>query len=177
MAKHLGLESGFIDQLTEIDDLVDFQLEVLIGLAQMDAEAEQAFLIVAEAVDRRDLSDKLREFAGEHRRHVLAIGEFLEKRAYEGGIADPEASSFVALSGAMAILSTRAGIAALRACEYFTNSAYEAALETVNDQEAHRLIERILADEQRHAQWLASHEHDDWRTVVGVFGNSVAGKA
>src|SRR4029078_3079377 len=43
MAKHLELESGFIDELTEIDDLVDFQLEVLIGLAQMDAEAEQAF--------------------------------------------------------------------------------------------------------------------------------------
>ncbi len=150
------------DQVAE--DQIDPELEALLGLAQMDAEAAVAYEIVADYVTAPALKRKLLEFAKDHQRHVNAIGEYLVEQGVEADIAlpDPETSPFATLANAMAGIGGRSALAALQADELFTDAAYTTALEVVSDPEAFLLVQQNLADEQRHARWLFEHQDSDW---------------
>ncbi len=146
------------------EDEIDPELEALLGLAQMDAEAAVAYQIVADYVTAPALKRKLLEFARDHERHVNDIGEYLVEQGVETDIAlpDPETSPFATLANAMAGISNRSAVQALQADELFTDAAYTTALEVVSEPEAFLLVRRHLADEERHARWLFEHHDSDW---------------
>lgn len=155
------------DEDEESEDEIQPELDTLIGLAQMDAEAALAYQVVAQLVPNPQLRSKLEEFAEDHVRHVKDIGRYLQSLDEEvtGGGADPESSTFVALAMAAAASGAAAGARALQGNELFTNASYQAALELVTDDEALELVRRNLSDEERHARWLAEHQDADWEAI------------
>jgi hypothetical protein len=157
------------DDLAEDEETLDPELEALLGLAQMDAEAAAAYEIVADYGVPPAMRQRLIEFAKEHERHVNEIGEFLIEQGVEPDIAlpDPDASCCANLTNALAALGGRSALAMLRATELFTNAAYAAVLEVVVDPDAFVILQRNFADEQRHQRWLGEHHDADWETVGG----------
>ncbi|HVJ19271.1 MAG TPA: ferritin-like domain-containing protein [Polyangiaceae bacterium] len=159
-----GLERFEDDE--EEDEEVEAELEALFALAQVDAEVAVAYEIVAQDVDEPTVRDRLLEFAQEHHRHVDEIGAYLKAQGVEpaAAIPDPETSGVATLANALSAMSPDAGMRSLSASEYFSNAAYAALLEVVGDSPARALIERSMADEHRHARWLA--EHPDIESAV-----------
>jgi rubrerythrin len=147
----------------EAEEEVDAELEALFALAQLDAEVAVAYEIVAQDVAARSVHDKLLEFAHEHRKHADEIGAYLKAQGVEPAAAlpDPESSAFATLANSLSAMAPEAGMRSLAASESFSNAAYAALLEVVGDSPARRLIERSLADEHRHARWLADHPDGD----------------
>jgi rubrerythrin len=152
------------DAADDDDEEGDLLVEALVGLMQMDLEAATAYEIAAEIVGLPQISGKLMEFAGDHRRHVEALTDLLEEFGYELDVAvpDPEASTFANLASSMSSIGIQAGVMALIGNEEFTNSTYQTTLGIVDEPQLRTLLERHLQDEQRHLKWLVSNKETAW---------------
>jgi rubrerythrin len=131
------------------------ELDALLALAQMDAEAAAAYEMAAELVGEEHIAKTLRQFGGDHQRHVRDIGRLLSKQGVELDLAPEAASStFVTMAASISMLGVAATLRAMIANEQFTNSAYETAQDLILAPEAQELLRQNFADEQRHLEWL-----------------------
>jgi rubrerythrin len=144
------------DEETDADEIDDSDLNLLIAMAEMDAEAAEAYRIAAEGTDQVHFRTKLEEFRGDHMRHVEALNELI---ADAGGPEistelDEESSAVTMLAASMAPLGVRATLLAMIANERLTNTAYQASTELPFEDEVATLLEQHRLDEQRHLEWL-----------------------
>lgn len=150
-------EATVFEELEEAADEVEDEIRALMALAQMDVEAATSYEIAAELVSDPDTQRTLREFAADHRRHVEDIRRIVAGMEIEAEFAasDPSTSVFVNMTHAMGSMGERAALLAMLGNEQFTNAAYDTALDLATDGEVRALLERNLADEQRHLSWLS----------------------
>lgn len=141
MATTVGTEST-------LEDL----LEDLIALDYDAADADQA------AIDRLEnpgFKQTLREFKGDHLRHVEELGEILSgmgRPPTEGDMKSVLTKGTVVIAGMM---GDKAVLEAMRTNEADTNTAYERAVAhegvpstTLN------VLQRGLQDGRRHCEWI-----------------------
>ena len=153
----------------DVDGAAEVELapaEMLLALARLDAEAAAAYLAAADALEAEELAGPLREFAGDHQRHVAELAPLLEELGVEG----PEASIREAplllpvLARMAGPLGAHAIVLALLNNEQLTNLSYEDALAYEwGDDDTEQLLERNRADEQRHFEWLAARHEESGR--------------
>jgi len=160
---------GELDSVPRADDEEDLEddeddssdLDVLVALAELDAEAAVAYRIGASSVDDPAIRAKLEEFAGDHVRHVETINRLLaDVGAPEVSIDDLDegSSSITMLAAAVAGMGDRATLLVMIGNEQLTNSAYPNALELPFEDDVLRIFERHAIDERRHLDWLLEGE-------------------
>ena len=159
-------ETSELDGDTEEDDelaseqLDDSELNLLIAMAELDAEAAEAYRIAAENTDQVHLRSKLEEFRGDHIRHVDTLNGLI---AEAGGPEvstelDEESSAVTMLAASLGTMGLRASLLAMIANEQLTNTAYQAAAELPFEEDVASLLAQHLTDEQRHLDWLTAQE-------------------
>jgi len=155
-----GLESEEDEEGEQpADDTTD--RDVLIALGELDAEAAEAYRIVADGIDDPAIRAKLEEFAQDHQRHVDSINALLSAGDGEGVIStdlDEGSSSITMLAAAMDGMGDRAALLTMIGNEQLTNSAYPIALELPFEEDVLRVLQRNAADEERHLSWLLGQE-------------------
>ena len=150
------------DDEDELDseEIDDAELNLLIAMAELDAEAAEAYRIAAEYTDQVHLRSKLEEFRSDHIRHVDALNGLI---AEAGGPEvstelDEESSAVTMLAASLGTMGLRAALSAMIANEQLTNTAYQAATELAFEKDVASLLAQHLADEQRHLDWLTAQE-------------------
>ncbi len=134
--------------------------ELVTALARLDAEAALAYDAAAEACGDAEVARHLRQFAGDHRRHVDELNRVLE-REEEPTVSAPEHEPVLAgIMKVAAPLGLEVIVVALLGNEQLTNLSYDGALAYEWDGEDEAMLERFAADEQRHLAWLA-RMHDE----------------
>ncbi len=134
--------------------------ELVTVLARLDVEAALAYDAAAAACGDAEVARQLRQFAGDHRRHVDALNRVLE-REEEATVSAPEHEPVLAgIVKVAAPLGLDVIVVALLGNEQLTNLSYDGALAYEWDGEDEAMLERIAADEQRHLAWLA-RTHDE----------------
>ncbi|HMI83039.1 MAG TPA: ferritin-like domain-containing protein [Polyangiaceae bacterium] len=142
------------------DESDDSDLNLLIALAELDAEAAEAYRIAAEYTDQVHFRTKLEEFRADHIRHVETFNRLLsEAGAPEVSIElDEESSALTMLAASMGTMGVRAALLAMIASEQLTNATYQATTELPFEEDVARILEEHLTDEQRHLEWLNEQE-------------------
>jgi competence ComEA-like helix-hairpin-helix protein len=134
-------------------------VEVLSALAMLDLQAAKAYEAVAQSSDRAELAGKLREFAGDHFRHLDDLNRVLADRGEPTLSREAPGSDLLTAVTKLSIpLGPLAQVSALLVNEQLTNGTYDLALSYEWDDEVQALLDRNLADEQRHLKWLADQE-------------------
>ena len=151
-----GARADEQEQELPIEEVDDSDLDLLTAMAELDAEAAEAYRIAAENTDQVHLRTKLEEFRGDHLRHVEALNELItDAGGAEVSIdLDEESSAVTMLAASMAPMGLRAALLTMMANEQLTNTTYRAAAELPFEDEVASLVEQHLADEQRHLEWL-----------------------
>ena len=158
-----GLESEEEDEGDPSDDDTTDR-DVLIALGELDAEAAEAYRIVADGIDDPTIRAKLEEFAQDHQRHVDSINALLSAGDGEDGEGvistdlDEGSSSITMLAAAMDGMGDRAALLTMIGNEQLTNSAYPTALELPFEEDVLQVLQRNAADEERHLAWLLGQE-------------------
>jgi rubrerythrin len=149
-----------LDGLDVEDDSDDSDLNLLIALAELDAEAAEAYRIAAEYTDQVHFRTMLEEFRADHLRHVETFNRLLgEAGAPEVSTdLDEESSAVTMLAASMGTMGVRATLLTMIANEQLTNATYQAVAELPFEEDVARILEVHLADEQRHLQWLSGQE-------------------
>jgi len=142
------------------EEIDDAELNLLIAMAELDAEAAEAYRIAAENTDQVHLRSKLDEFRGDHIRHVDALNGLI---AEAGGPEvstelDEESSAVTMLAASLGTMGPQAALLAMIANEQLTNTASQAATELPFEEDVAMLLAQHLADEQRHLDWLTEQE-------------------
>jgi|RhiMethySRZTD1v2_1073278.scaffolds.fasta_scaffold07431_3 rubrerythrin len=148
------------EELEDVDVEDDDDLNLLVAMAELDAEAAEAYRIAAEYADDPLLRAKLEEFRADHLRHVETFNRLLTN----AGVAevpadlDEDSSAVTMLAASMGSMGVRAALMAMIANEQLTTAMYEAAMELPFEDEVARILEVHMADEQRHLDWLSEQE-------------------
>ena len=142
------------------EEVDDSDLNLLIAMAELDAEAAEAYRIAAQSTDQVHLRTKLEEFRNDHLRHVDVLNGFI---AEAGGPdvsteLDEESSALTMLAASLGTMGLRAALLAMIANEQLTNTAYQAASELPFEEDVAGVLAQHLADEQRHLEWLTEQE-------------------
>jgi rubrerythrin len=160
------------DEVDDDDDVEDESgLDILVALAELDAEAATAYRIGASAVDDPEIRTKLEEFAADHVGHIRTLNRLLaDAGAPEVSIDDLDegSSAITMLAAAVAGMGDRATLMALIGNEQLTNSAYPNAMDLpFEEEEVLRIFERHATDERRHLEWLLENERILRDRVIG----------
>jgi len=154
-------DEGLEDDQADIDeDLDDSDLKLLITMAELDAEAAEAYRIAAEYTDQVHFRTKLEEFRSDHLRHVENLNRWLAE-AGEPEVStelDEESSAVTMLAASMGVMGVRAALLAMIGSEQLTNASYRAATELPFEEDVARVLREHFADEQRHLAWLTEQE-------------------
>jgi uncharacterized protein (TIGR02284 family) len=139
----------FIGSETEFGTLIA-------DLIELDNDAAAAYQAAIDRLENEDYKAKLREFKGDHERHVRELSQLLEQK----GITPPEGGRMKQiLTKGRVVIAQLAGddaiLKAMKANEDDTNTAYENANKREDAwTEAMDILERGLQDEHRHRQWI-----------------------
>ena len=130
-------------------------IERLNDLIALDYDAVGAYEAAIDRIDVEFLRTRLREFQGDHRRHIQELSRAVVSM---GGTAreKPDMKGFL-LKGFTAVTSMMGVEAALKAMqgnEKLTNRTYEKAMTESWSDEVRVIIERNLRDEQRHLAFI-----------------------
>jgi uncharacterized protein (TIGR02284 family) len=124
-------------------------------LIALDYDAVGAYEAAIDRIDVEFLGSRLREFQGDHRRHIQELSRVVTGL---GGKPreKPDVKGFL-LKGFTAITSMMGNEAALKAMqgnEKLTNRIYEQAMRESWPEEVRVIIERNFRDEQRHLAFI-----------------------
>lgn len=128
----------------------------LISLCQLDIDAVRAYEQAIQACDHFEVSSKLREFQGDHERHIRDLSQAIRKYGETPPEHKPDVKGFL-LEGMTAIRSITGTAGALKAMdtnEQLTNNRYKAALELDLPTETRELVQVNYNDERRHLAWI-----------------------
>jgi rubrerythrin len=124
----------------------------LSSLAQLDIDAEHAYVQAIEEIKETAIHDRLSEFREDHKRHVaelsVAIRELGEtppeyKRDTKGFLMEGRSKT-----------GTEGALKAMKANEKTTTKAYEKARSWEVSVSIKALIEKFCADERRHLEYI-----------------------
>jgi len=128
----------------------------LSSLAQLDIDAEHAYVQAIEEIKETAIRDRLSEFREDHKRHVAELSVAIR----ELGEAPPEykrdTKGFL-MGGFTAIRSktgTEGALKAMKANEKTSTKAYEKARSWEVSVSIKALIEKICANERRHLEYI-----------------------
>ncbi|MFZ3233993.1 MAG: ferritin-like domain-containing protein [Stellaceae bacterium] len=129
---------------------------LLEDLVQLDYDAADAYQAAIDRLDETQFRDRLREFKGDHLRHISEIGEILERMGRtppkQGDMKSLLTRGKVVIGG---LMGDKAILQAMRTNEADTNTAYERAVKFHGlDADTRNTLERALEDERRHCQWI-----------------------
>jgi rubrerythrin len=151
---------GEEDALADEDTIEDADMAVLVALAELDAEAAEAYRIAAENTDQVHLRAKLEEFRQDHLRHVETFNRLFAE-AGEPGVSvdlDEQSSALTMLAQSLSQMGPRQALLGMLANEQLTNVNYRAVAELPFDDMIADILEQHLSDEERHLDWLRAQE-------------------
>lgn len=126
-------------------------------LIQIDLDAINAYSRAILGIGPGDIRDRLAQFRDDHQRHVVELSALVRSH---GGV--PRESrdlmgfmveGFTAASAALGLTGV---LTAMRSNEELTNRGYERAAELDLPPEVRAVVERGLADERRHRDYIAA---------------------
>jgi uncharacterized protein (TIGR02284 family) len=130
-------------------------IERLNELIALDFDAVGAYEAAIDRIDVEFLRSRLREFQGDHRRHIQELSRVVV--GLGGKPRDkPDVKGFL-IKGFTAITSVMGNEAALKAMqgnEKLTNRTYEHAMRESWTEEVRVIVERNFRDEQRHLAFI-----------------------
>jgi uncharacterized protein (TIGR02284 family) len=142
MATTIGTESTLDDLLSD--------------LIQLDYDAVVAYQAAIDRLEDPQFRDTLSRFKQDHVRHTIDLGQILRSMGMapprEGDAKSLLTKGKVVLGG---LLGDKAILQAMKTNEDDTNTAYERAVKHRDASgEAQSALERGLADERRHREWM-----------------------
>jgi rubrerythrin len=148
------------DALADEEIIEDADMALLVAMAELDAEAAEAYRIAAENTVQVHLRAKLEEFRLDHLRHVETFNRLFAE-AGEPGVStelDDQSSALTMLAASMSLMGARQALLGMLANEQLTNMNYRAVAELPFEAAIAEIIEQHLADEERHLAWLRDQE-------------------
>lgn len=145
MITRVGKQSNFIDAVKE--------------LIELDYDAVEAYETAINRLENLEYKDKLRDFQGDHKRHVKELSAFLTESGEEAP-KGADMSKNLLVKGKVAISAILGDDNILKAMlsnEEDTNTAYERMHARVNESTNSRVSRAItqgLEDEKKHERWL-----------------------
>lgn len=129
---------------------------LLTDLIQLDYDAADAYQAAIERLGNAAWRTTLASFKGDHLRHTSELGELLTRMGrtppQEGDMKALLTKGKVVIAG---LAGDKAILEAMRTNEADTNTAYERAVQfSTLDAATREVLERGLADEQRHCAWI-----------------------
>ena len=147
-------------------DMSDQELHIMLsGLWFLDEQTADAYDAAVDKARSDEVSGQLQLFRDDHRRHVQAIGNVLEKMGKTPQLASLELQQY--LSEAVAMVGRAKdqdeALERMLLLERANSAEYESvARANIPNEEAMRLVEKHHLDEQHHVSWV------EGRTPIGV---------
>lgn len=132
----------------------DDKLEMLQDLIKLDHAAAEAYEAAIERLDNASYRTQLTEFKRDHERHIQELSPIV--RAMGGEVPEGGGAKEMLTEGKIALSSLMGDekiLKAMKTNENDTNTAYERVAQKCPI-EARDIIERGLADERRHCDWI-----------------------
>jgi rubrerythrin len=125
-------------------------------LLQLDHDAVQAYELAIESLDNASYRETLREFLGDHQRHITELTQLIEG---QGGkpirMAHIPTGAFkLAVQAVGALGGDRAVLRAFRANERQVRDKYRRVAREVHTADITSVLARAAEDEQRHYAWV-----------------------
>ena len=125
-------------------------------LVQLDYDAADAYEAAINRLQEARFRDRLREFKGDHLRHIAELGDILVEMGRtppkEGDMKSLLTRGKVVIGG---LMGDKAILQAMRTNEADTNTAYERAVAFHGlSTETRQVLQRGLQDERRHCEWI-----------------------
>lgn len=130
--------------------------ERLSNLIKLDYDAIDAYREAIDRIDDAESKQELAKFMADHQRHTEELSAHL-KTMGETPPTEGDAKSMLTKGKVMFadIAGDKALLKAMKTNEDDTNTAYERAVEQADSPaELKTLLERNLADERRHREWI-----------------------
>ena len=130
--------------------------DLLEDLVQLDYDAADAYQAAIDRLDEARFRDRLREFKGDHLRHIDEISAILQRM----GRTPPkegDMKSYLTQGKVMigSLMGDKAILQAMKTNEADTNTAYERAVGFRGlDATTQQTLQRGLEDERRHCEWI-----------------------
>lgn len=129
---------------------------LLEDLVQLDYDAVDAYEAAINRLQEARFRDRLREFKGDHLRHIAELGDILVEMGRtppkEGDMKSLLTRGKVVIGG---LMGDKAILQAMRTNEADTNTAYERAVAFHGlNTETREVLQRGLQDERRHCEWI-----------------------
>lgn len=130
------------------------KLEMLQDLIKLDHAAAEAYEAAIERLDNASYKTQLAAFMRDHERHIQELSPIV--RTMGGDVPEGGGAKEMLTEGKVALSSLGGDdsiLKAMKSNEKDTNTAYERAVENC-PVEARDIVERGLADERRHYDWI-----------------------
>jgi uncharacterized protein (TIGR02284 family) len=129
--------------------------DLLKDLVQLDYDAADAYQAAIDRLQDAGFRSALTGFRQDHLRHIEEVGGLLSAMGSEppkdGDMKRLLAKGKVVLGG---LMGDKAILQAMKTNEDDTNTAYERAVKHSAPDDVHLVLERALADERRHRDWM-----------------------
>src|SRR5512143_2339254 len=120
-------------------------------LIALDHDAVGAYEAAIDRIDVEFRRSRLREFQGDHRRHIQELSRVVGVLGGKPGVKGFLLKGFTAITSMM---GNEAALKAMQGNEKLTNRTYEHALRESWTEEVRAIIERNFRDEQRHLAFI-----------------------
>jgi uncharacterized protein (TIGR02284 family) len=144
-------------------------IKALNNLIHLDIDAIRAYEHAIRASEHEVVSSRLREFKGDHERHVRELSEHVRKLGGEPPDKPDVKGFFIEGFTAVTSIGTRSALMAMLGNEQLTTARYKAALKEEFPPDAKELVERNYKDEERHLVWIrGALEQKIWEQQQGA---------
>jgi uncharacterized protein (TIGR02284 family) len=124
-------------------------------LIHLDMDAIKAYDQAIRACEHENVASQLRQFRGDHERHVTALSGELERLGEKPDVRTDVKGFFIEKFTAITSMGTRSALMSMMGNEGLTNARYKAALDLEDVPESAKAVIRVnYADEQRHLEWI-----------------------
>jgi rubrerythrin len=128
----------------------------LINLVQLDIDAILAYNQAIDGVEESDIRQTLASFRADHDRHVSDLSSVITRLGGTPPSMERDFKGFF-IEGMTAIagkIGTRSALMAMAGNETLTNARYQAAQSYEAPDDVRLILQRNLADEQRHIRYI-----------------------
>jgi uncharacterized protein (TIGR02284 family) len=124
-------------------------------LIHLDMDAISAYQKAIDAIEHESVAAKLREFQGDHRRHVADLSAEVTRLGGKPDVRTDVKGFFIGGFTAVMSQGTHSALVTMKGNEQLTTSTYKKALEHKELPETTKaLLQRNYSDEARHLGWI-----------------------
>jgi uncharacterized protein (TIGR02284 family) len=130
-------------------------LKELQDLIHLDMDAVSAYQKAIDAIEHEGVAAKLRDFQGDHRRHVADLSAEVTRLGGKPDVRTDVKGFFIGGFTAVTSQGTHSALVAMKGNEQLPSSTYKKALEHKDLPETTKaLLQRNYSDEARHLDWI-----------------------